>query len=65
MRKLRRKSIKDSYMKSVFIILTIISTTAFAQDDEAAIKQVVNRLFDGMKRSDTSMVRSVFSAQPI
>jgi hypothetical protein len=65
MRKLGRKSIKDSYMKYIFIILTIVSTTAFAQDDEAAVKQVVSRLFEGMKRSDTAMIRSVFSGQPI
>ena len=41
-------------MKSIFLILTIISTTALAQTDELAVKDVVNRLFIGMKRSDTA-----------
>lgn len=52
-------------MKCIFLILTIISTTAFAQNDELAIKQVVNKLFEGMKKSDTAMIRSVFSFNPI
>ena len=52
-------------MKHIFIILTIISTTAFAQDEEAAVKQAVNKLFEGMKKSDTAMIRAAFSSQPI
>jgi len=36
----------------------------YAQNDEVAVKQVVNRLFDGMKKSDTAMIRSVFSSDP-
>jgi hypothetical protein len=52
-------------MKHIFLILTIISTTAFAQGDEAAVKQAVNQLFEGMKKSDTAMIRASFSSQPI
>jgi hypothetical protein len=52
-------------MKHVFIILTFVSTTVFAQNDEAAVRQAVNRLFEGMKRSDTTMIRSAFSIHPI
>lgn len=52
-------------MKAIFLILTIISTTAFAQDDEAAIKHVVNKIFEGMKKSDTALIRSAFSKEPI
>lgn len=51
-------------MKHVFIILTIISTTAFAQNEEAAVKQTVNQLFEGMKKSDTAIIRLAFSSQP-
>jgi hypothetical protein len=51
-------------MKRIFLILTFISTTVYAQNDEVAVKQVVNRLFDGMKKSDTAMIRSVFSSDP-
>lgn len=52
-------------MKSIFLILTIISTTALAQTDELAVKDVVNRLFIGMKRSDTAVIRSVFTEKAI
>lgn len=52
-------------MKHVFLILTIVSTTVFAQTDEAAVKQAVNRLFEGMKKSDTAMIRSAFTANSL
>ena len=52
-------------MKYIFLILTIISTTVFAQNDEAAVKQIVNRVFEGMKKTDTAMIRDAFSAEPI
>ena len=52
-------------MKCIFIILTIISTTAFAQNDEAAVKQAINKLFEGMKKADTAMIRATFSLQSI
>ena len=52
-------------MKNIFLILTIISTTALAQSDETAVKEVVNKLFIGMKKPDTVLIRSAFSAKPI
>lgn len=52
-------------MKHIFIILTFISTTAFCQNDEVGVKQTVNRLFEGMKKSDTAMIRAAFSFQPV
>jgi hypothetical protein len=59
-------------MKHIFIILTFINTTAFAQDDEIAVKQdeiavkqVVNKLFEGMRKSDTAMIQSTFSSDPV
>jgi hypothetical protein len=65
MPKFGRKSIKDSYMKAIFLILTLVSTTVFAQTDEPAVKEVINKLFQGMKTTDTAMIRSVFSTHPI
>jgi hypothetical protein len=47
-------------MKYIFIILTFISTTALAQEDEIAVKQVVNKLFEGMRKSDTALIHSAF-----
>jgi hypothetical protein len=55
-----------SYLKSAFLLLTIFSfQVASAQNDEEAVKQTVNRLFAGMKASDTAMVRSAFSSGAI
>lgn len=51
-------------MKLLSVILTFVSTTAIAQSDEVAIKQAVNKLFEGMKKSDSAMIRSVFSSAP-
>jgi hypothetical protein len=52
-------------MKYLFLILTFISTTVFAQNDESAVKEAVNRLFEGMEKSDTAMIRSAFSSRSI
>ena len=52
-------------MKNIFLILTIISTTASAQSDETAVKEVINKLFTGMKKQDTALIRFAFSAKPI
>lgn len=52
-------------MKRLFIILTFVSTTAFAQNDEDAVKQAVIKLFEGMKQSDSAMIRSAFSLSAI
>ncbi len=50
----------------VCLFLFFISITpVIAQDksDEAAIKTVITRLFDGMRSSDTVQIRSAFSSQ--
>ena len=52
-------------MKYLFLILTFVSTTVFAQNDENGVKQAVNKLFEGMKKSDTALIRSAFSLNPI
>jgi hypothetical protein len=57
--------IKNSYRRLWLITLTFVSTTAFSQTEETAIKQTVNILFEGMKKSDTAMIRSAFSGQPV
>ena len=57
--------IKKSYRKAMMIILTIISTNVFAQSDEEAIKQTINNLFDGMRKTDTSLMRTTFTDAPI
>jgi hypothetical protein len=56
--------IKKTYRTSILIILTIISTNVLAQSDEQEIKQTINNLFDGMRKSDTSMIRNAFTNAP-
>ena len=56
--------IKKTYRKAMLIILTIISTNVFAQSDEEAIKRTINTLFDGMRKTDTSLIRDAFTDAP-
>jgi hypothetical protein len=51
-------------MKLIYIVLTFLcsSIVCKAQDDEiVTIKQTINNLFEGMRKSDTSLLRSAFS----
>ena len=48
----------------VLILFTSCSNLVSAQNinvETEAVKKVINRLFDGMRRGDSSMVRSTFS----
>jgi len=44
-------------------LLVTISNFAAAQSEEALIRTSVDKLFDGMRSGDSSMVRSVFTKQ--
>ena len=57
--------IKKTYRKCLLVTLTFISTHVVAQSDEAAIKQTINGLFDGMRKTDTTLIRAAFSSAPI
>ena len=53
-------------MKSFLALLTLLlSTHCFAQNEEENIKQTINRLFNGMRQSDTAMIRSAFASEAI
>ncbi len=50
----------------VFLLVTVIFTgAASAQTTEDSIKAVINKMFVGMKESDTMMVRSCFTESAI
>lgn len=53
------------YKSLLVITLTIVFVNASAQSDETAVKQVITSMFDGMRTSDTSLIRSVFSPSAI
>jgi hypothetical protein len=57
--------IKKSYRICLLIILTISGLKSLAQNDESAVKAVINNLFEGMRKTDTALLRSTFTSQPI
>ncbi|HEX6333349.1 MAG TPA: nuclear transport factor 2 family protein [Flavisolibacter sp.] len=53
-------------MRLIFTILTLFATTAAtAQNEQDAIREVINNLFQGMRKSDTSLIRTSFTPDAI
>ena len=57
--------IRKPYLKALFFALFLFGIKAFAQTNEAGIKKAISNLFDGMKKGDTSMIRSAFSPSAV
>lgn len=43
-----------------FALVLLAAAPSWAQSDEAAVLEVVQRLFDGMRAADSTMIRSTF-----
>jgi hypothetical protein len=53
-------------MKPALVLLTLlICIHSIAQKDEEDVKKTITRLFDGMRKSDTNMIRSAFTHESI
>jgi len=55
-------------MKPIAILLTVficIATTGKAQTTEDSVKAVINKLFEGMKNSDGSLIKDAFADSAI
>lgn len=52
---------KNSYKLLSLLILTIWFNPLYAQSEESAVKEVVSKLFEGMRKTDTAMIRSCFA----
>ena len=53
-------------MKRLLVLLTLfLSLSSKAQKDEDLVQQTIVRFFDGMRLSDTSMIRSTFAPNAI
>ena len=48
-------------MKYLLIILTLITIKSYAQTDEEKVKVPIIAMFDGMRNSDTTLMRSAFA----
>ncbi len=53
------------YRKLFWVILTLCTLNCLAQDDETAVKAVINNMFDGMRKTDSSLIRSAFPPKAI
>ncbi len=53
------------YRKLFWVILTLCTLNCLAQDDETAVKAVINNMFDGMRKTDSSLIRSAFAPKAI
>lgn len=54
--------------KSIFLLLIVFSTLsapAFCQSEEAAVKAVIESLFDGMRAKNASQIAATFSENAI
>ncbi len=57
-------------MKHIWLLIIIfccLSAKSFAQHsaEDEAIKEVINRLFDGMRKADSTLLKSAFSNEAI
>ncbi|MCF2445337.1 nuclear transport factor 2 family protein [Dyadobacter sp. CY345] len=63
---MKRTTNRRLYKSAISICLLItISNLAFAQSEETSIRASVDKLFDGMRSGDSSLVRSAFTSQAI
>ncbi|MFY7909961.1 MAG: hypothetical protein ACOVO2_10435, partial [Emticicia sp.] len=44
--------------KLLTLLMLTVATQSFAQTDEEQIKATINQVFDGMRKSDSSLVRA-------
>lgn len=59
------ETLKKLCMKTLFLILTLFALKASAQTEEDRVKQPITALFDGMRKSDTALLRSAFAPDAI
>ncbi|HEX6309370.1 MAG TPA: nuclear transport factor 2 family protein [Longimicrobiales bacterium] len=50
-------------LPSIVLLLAFAAPAAAQDADEAAVREVIQRLFDGMRSRDTAMIRSAFAAE--
>ncbi len=48
-------------MKRLAVVLTFLTKTGFGQGDEEAVKATINRFFEGMRMSDSMVIKSALA----
>jgi hypothetical protein len=48
-------------VKYLFLILTFSALTSYAQTDDDGIKTTINRFFDGLRTSDSALIKSTLA----
>lgn len=52
-------------MRCLLVILTFLTLNAGAQDETEAVKGTINRLFDGMRKGDSTLLLQAFAPNAI
>ena len=52
-------------MKFLTVLLTFCAVTCFGQSEEASVKSTVNRFFEGMRKGDSSFIKTALSPNAI
>ena len=52
----------NKYLLLLLLLIVITGNAAYAQNAEDSIKAVINKMFTGMKNSDTVMVKECFTS---
>jgi hypothetical protein len=52
-------------MKHLLLVLTLFSLKSFAQSEEDLVKVPITALFDGMRKTDTALLRSAFAPSAV
>ena len=51
-------------MKLPYILFCLVSVSAFCQNNNSAVMEPINTLFEGMKKGDSAMAHSIFYGNP-
>jgi hypothetical protein len=52
-------------MKRLAVVLTFCSITAFGQGEEEAVKATINRFFEGLRTSDSTLIKASLAPSAI
>jgi len=55
------KKSKKHGMKSIAVLLTFCTINCFGQGDETGVKNTINQFFEGMRKSDTLLIKTTLA----